>query len=180
MKKAVLFAMAGLALAPELTFCDVLDSAASGFTIKVTLQIQAAPADVYRKIVFNVGDWWNSQHTFSGNAHNLTMESKAQGCFCEKMPNQGSVRHMEVVTAIPGERLVMTGGLGPLQALAAVGNMTFQLTAAEGGTKLEVTYAVGGYLAGGLNFWSKPTDTVLTEQMTRLKNYVEHASSDAK
>jgi uncharacterized protein YndB with AHSA1/START domain len=177
MKNAVLLA-AALALAPRLAICDVVDSSASGFTVKTTLQIQAAPAEVYRKLVFNVGDWWNRQHTFSGNAHNLSMESKAQGCFCEKLPNQGSVRHMEVVTAMPGEKLVLSGGLGPLQAVAATGIMTFLLSAAPGGAKLEVTYTVGGYLPAGLNTWAKPVDGVLAEQLTRLKSFVERGSPD--
>ncbi len=144
------------------------------------MQVQAAPADVYRKIVGNVGDWWNPQHTFSGNAQNLTIDAKPQGCFCEKLPNQGSVRHMEVVRLEPGARLVLAGGLGPLQSLAVSGSMTFQLTAAEGGTRLEVTYVVGGYAQGGLTTWAKPVDGVLTEQLTRLKHFVEKGRPEAK
>ena len=90
MKNAVLLA-AALALAPRLALSDVVDSSAAGFTVKTTVQIQAAPAEVYRKLVFNVGDWWNPQHTFSGDAHNLSIDDKADGCFCEKLANGGSV-----------------------------------------------------------------------------------------
>jgi uncharacterized protein YndB with AHSA1/START domain len=180
MKKAALFAAAVLTLGPRLATADVLDSSATGFTLKITQQIQAAPAEVYRKIVFNVGDWWDPEHTYSHNSHNLTMESKAQGCFCEKTANQGSVRHMEVVMAAPGERLVLSGGLGPLQAVAATGVMTFRLSAVAGGTKLEVTYAVGGYIPAGMSTWAQPVDTVLAEQLTRLKNFIEHGSPDPK
>jgi uncharacterized protein YndB with AHSA1/START domain len=175
--KAAYLAAAILALAPGLAICD---SAANGFTVKTTVQIQAPPAEVYRKIVFNVGDWWNPRHTFSGNSHNLTMESKAPGCLCEKLPNQGSVRHLEVLAAAPGEKLVLSGGLGPLQSLAVTGTMTWQLSAVEGGTKLEVTYAVGGYLATGLSTWAKPVDGVLVEQLTRLKNFSEHGNPEAR
>jgi len=74
----------------------------------------------------------------------------------------------------------MTGALGPLQNIAATGNMRVQLSASEGGTKLEATYAVTGYLPAGLNTWAAPVNSVLTEQFTRLKNYVEHGNPAPK
>src|ERR1700734_3347887 len=77
----------------------VADSAANGFTVKLELNIQAPPQQVYGSLVHNVGDWWNSMHTFSGDAHNLSIDDKAMGCFCEKLADGGSVRHLEVVNA---------------------------------------------------------------------------------
>ena len=94
------------------------------------------------------------------------------GCFCEKLSN-GAVRHMEVLTLMPGRMVVLSGGLGPLQSLAAVGTLSVQLSAVDGGTKMDVTYAVGGYLAGGMNPLASPVDGVLQEQFSRLKKYVE-------
>jgi uncharacterized protein YndB with AHSA1/START domain len=154
-------------------FAEVADSASNGFTVKITVNIKATPDMVYGRIIHNVGDWWDSAHTFSGNAHNLAIEEKPMGCFCEKLPNQGSVRHMEVVFLAPGKRIVLAGGLGPLQSLASAGAMTFQLSPADSGTKLEVTYAVTGYLAGGMNTLAAPVDFVLGQQIARLKNYME-------
>jgi hypothetical protein len=81
--------------------------------VKITLSIHAAPADVYRSLI-HVGDWWNSQHTYSGSSRNLSIEEKPMGCFCEKLPTGGGVRHMEVVHVVPGKMLGMTGALGPL------------------------------------------------------------------
>jgi len=51
--------------------------------------------------------------------------------------------------------------------------MSFDFTPDQGGTKLDLTYAVGGYLAAGLNTLAAPVDGVLTAQMGRLKNLVE-------
>jgi hypothetical protein len=152
---------------------EVVDSASGGFTLKTTLNIKASPGEVYHKLIQNVGDWWNPAHTFSGDAHNLSIEEKPMGCFCEKLPNGGMVRHMEVVAFMPGKTLALTGGLGPLQSLATGGSMRFELTAVDGGTKLDMTYAVAGYLAAGMNTWAAPVDGVLKEQLTRLKNYAE-------
>jgi hypothetical protein len=58
--------------------------------------------------------------------------------------------------------------------------MKFQLAAAEGGTKLEFTHAVTGYLPAGLNTWPAPVDSVLNEQLMRLKNYIEHGTPAPK
>ncbi|HLY15804.1 MAG TPA: hypothetical protein VKR61_01210 [Bryobacteraceae bacterium] len=159
---------------------EVADSSSSGFTVKITVNIQAAPDEVYRKIIHNVGDWWSSGHTFSGDAHNLSIDEKAMGCFCEKLPNGGVFRHMEVVSLMPGRSIGLTGALGPLQSVAASGNMKFQLEAAEGGATLNFTYAVAGYQPAGMNTWAAPVDSVLKDQLTRLKNYIEHGAAAAK
>jgi len=158
---------------------EVADSASNGFTVKTTVQIQAAPDTVYRRLI-QVGDWWDSAHTFSGNSKNLSIEEKPGGCFCEKLPNGGGVRHLEVVFLAPGKRLVLSGGLGPLQSIGASGAMSFDLTPAEGGTKLQIAYAVTGYLAAGMNTLAAPVDSVLSQQLSRLKNLVEHGDPAPK
>jgi uncharacterized protein YndB with AHSA1/START domain len=167
------------AIAPQWLAADIVDSSATGFTVKETVNIQAPPQDVYTRI-FRVSDWWSSAHTFSQDAHNLSMEDKVGGCFCEKLPNGGAVKHMEVVNMSPSKTIVLRGTLGPLQTMAATGSMQIQLTPADGGTKVEVTYAVGGYLAAGLNTWAGPVDGVLKQQFTRLKNAIEKGDPAAK
>lgn len=171
-RKSVL-AILVCALAQTFGVAEVADSGDNGFTIKIVTSIHAAPADVYKKLVHNIGDWWNSQHTFSGDAHNLSIEEKPMGCFCEKLPNGGGVRHMEVLYFQPGQVLRMSGAIGPFQGMGAAGALTFTLTAEAGGTKLEVIYALVGYGPHGMSSWAAPADAMLTEQIKRLKNYVE-------
>ena len=166
-------------LGPGWASAEVADSSLGGFTVKTSITIQASPDEVYRRLVHNVGDWWSPQHTFSGDARNLTIDEKPMGCFCETLPGQGGVRHMEVLRFVPGKTLVLSGALGPLQSLAATGTMTIQLSAGDAGTTMEVTYAVAGYLPAGMDTWAEPVDSVVTEQFTRLKNFVEHGSPAA-
>lgn len=179
MRRHLILLACSLALVAIPCTADVIDSAANGFTVKATVQIQAAPDIVYRRL-FQIGDWWNSSHSFSGDSKNLSIEEKPGGCFCEKLPNGGGVRHMEVAMFAPGRSLLLTGGLGPLLAMGAYGAMSIQLTPAEGATKLEVTYVVSGYSAKGLNTMAAPVNAVLTEQFTRLKNLIEHGSPAPK
>ena len=151
----------------------VVDSSANGFTVKVSMHLSAPPAEAYRKFVRNIGEWWNPQHTWSGSAKNLSIEEKPMGCFCEKLPDGGGVRHMAVISVMPGKSIVMSGALGPMQALAATGTMKVEFKATEGGTSFELTYSVAGYLAGGMNAFAGPSDGMLSEQLSRYKKYVE-------
>lgn len=173
MKNKIVLAMSLCVLTCVLCLGEVADSNATGFTVKVTTSIHAAPADVYNKVVHNVGDWWSPIHTFSGDSHNLSIEEKAMGCFCEKLPNGGGVRHMEVVFFAPGKMLRMSGAMGPLQSMGVAGALTFTFTPENGGTKIEAVYALGGYFPKGTESWTAPVNTMLTDQVTRLKNYVE-------
>ncbi len=165
------FAVA-LLMCPHWAQAEVADSSAAGFTVKIAIPIAAPPAAVYNKLVHNIGDWWDSNHTFSGDAHNMSIEEKPMGCFCEKLPGGGAVRHLEVINFTPGQTLVLSGALGPLQSLAATGTMTIHVAPADGGAKLTVTYSVLGYQPGGMAAWAAPVDMMLTDQFKRLKNYV--------
>ncbi|HZU43270.1 MAG TPA: hypothetical protein VE994_11400 [Terriglobales bacterium] len=174
MKKLVAVTLFALALT-QVAIAEIADSSVTGFTFKTTLIVQAAPETVYKQFLA-IGNWWDPSHTYSGDAHNLSIEQKAMGCFCESLPNGGAVRHMEVLLLMPGKMIVLSGGLGPLQSLAATGTMKIILSPAAGGTKVDVTYAVGGYLPAGMNTFASPVNEVLTEQFARFKNYVESGS----
>lgn len=178
MKRTVLLIVIAVALAHAFAWAEIADSTASGFTYKLTLQFQAPPETVYQRLLL-IGNWWSSDHTFSGDAHNLSIDPRPMGCWCEKLPNGGGVRHMQVVNVMPGKMLVMTGGVGPLQSMAATGSMSFKFTPANGGTKLEVTYAVTGYFPGGTAGLTPAVESVLTTQFTRLKSYVETGKAEA-
>ena len=52
---------------------DVVDSSAGGFTVKTVVQISAPAMNVYRALVDRVWAWWESSHTFSGSASNLSL-----------------------------------------------------------------------------------------------------------
>jgi uncharacterized protein YndB with AHSA1/START domain len=178
----IIHAAAGFLVATALScpaHAAVTDSAANGFSVVEKVHIAAPPDKVYDQLVLPV-HWWSSTHTFSHSAANLTLDPKAGGCWCETLPNGGSVLHMIVVFAAPGKALVMRGALGPLQGLGVDGAMTISLKPAADGTDLSLTYDVGGYLKDGLQSWAVPVDGVLGEQMGRLKLLIETGSPESK
>lgn len=169
----VLFA-AALATAPVAAHAEVTDQSAAGFQIRHVVELNAPPAKA-RAAAQDIGRWWSSDHTYSGDAANLSIDEA--GCFCEKLAG-GSVRHMSVVYSAP-DALKMFGGLGPLQTTGAAGHLSFQFAKAADKTVLTLSYDVGGYAKGGLaQVWAKPVDAVLGQQVSRFKKYVETGKPD--
>jgi hypothetical protein len=160
-------------LSHETILGEIIDSSNTGFTVKHGILINGNPDIIYSQITANIDKWWDPQHTYSGNASNLTIEPHHQGCFCEKLPSKGFVTHMTVIYADPGKMLRMSGGLGPLQAMAVHGTLTITLTQADKKTKAEFTYTIGGYVPGGMQKYAVIVDNVLGQQWSRLKTYVE-------
>ena len=154
---------------------DVVDRSAGGFTLKTTVQV-AAPADrVYRTLI-DVGSWWSKDHTYSGDARNLSIAPQPGGCFCEKLPNGGGVEHGRVVNVVPGSLLRLDTALGPLQELGVAGSMTWQIASssqAGQGSTVTMTYIVGGYAPGGLEKLAPLVDQVLSQQVQSLKAHIE-------
>ena len=115
-----------------------------GFEVTDTATIPASPERVYAALG-EIGKWWDSDHTYSGDAANLRIDLKAGACLCERLPGGGSVEHMRVVYAAPGKALRLRGALGPLQSEGVDGALTWSLKADAGGTILTQSYVVGGF-----------------------------------
>ncbi|MGB5353760.1 MAG: hypothetical protein WBM54_05400 [Woeseia sp.] len=123
----------------------------------------------------HVGQWWNSDHTVSGDAANLYINAVPLGCFCEKLGDSGGLVHLQVTFVNPTVMLRMTGGLGPLGLMGVAGNMTLEFeddAASEGHSVVTLRYAVGGYYAGGLDVLAEPVDGVLGEQLAGFAAFV--------
>ena len=162
-----------LCLLPVTSNAEVATATPTGFLVKRELAVAAPSAKVFTSLT-EIGRWWNPEHTFSGDAHNLTIDLKAGGCFCERLANGGSVRHLEVAFYEPGRVLRMTGALGPLQANGLAGSLTLTVReAAPGNSVIAMSYSVGGFTVDGLDKMAGPVDFVLGEQLTRLKSLIE-------
>jgi uncharacterized protein YndB with AHSA1/START domain len=174
--QAALIALLGAGLAAP-ACAAVVDAQPSGFELQETAQIAAPPERVYAAIG-QVGRWWMSQHTYSGDAKNLTLELAVGGCFCERLPDGGGTRHLVVDMLQPNRLVRLAGALGPLAGTGGAGHMAIRLAPKDGGTALDLTYDFGGYAKGGMAQWAAPVDEVLGDQVARLKRYVETGKPD--
>jgi hypothetical protein len=171
--RTLVILLASVALAGAPAHAAVVDSAAGGFTVRHVVEVRGQAINAYRTLVDRVNVWWQSDHTFSGNSVNLSMDARPGGCFCELLPGRGAVQHLMVVYADAGKLLRLTGGLGPLQDLAVEGTMTWKLTESLSTTTIEMTYRVGGYAPGGLAALAPVVDMVLGTQVGRLKMLID-------
>lgn len=171
------FAIAAGVLAVTATplAAEVVDSAPGGFTVSRTVTVNASAATLWETLRAPQR-WWAKDHTWSGDSANLYIDSQATGCFCEKLPGKGSVQHARLIYVDKGRLLRMEGAFGPLQSYPVTGVMTFELTPdGDNATTLKLTYAVGGYMPGGMEKMGAPVDTVLGQQIDALKAAAEAA-----
>jgi len=152
---------------------EVVDPGLSGFLSRHDATINTTPANAYKVLVGEIGSWWNPSHSYTNDGANLSLDPRPGGCFCEKLPNGGGVQHLGVVYAAPGQSLRMTGALGPLQNSGVAGSMTWRFTPVPAGTKVDLTYSVGGYMQGGFEKMAPGVDFVVGEQLSRFKTYIE-------
>ncbi len=144
-----------------------------GFVVERSVTVSADAATSWRELVRPAG-WWQSGHTWSGNAANLTLDLRAGGCYCETLPqgkdtiSRGMAEHMRVIQIAPGKMLRMSGALGPLQGEAVHGTMTITLTPLADGTTIRLEYVVGGYMRMKPAQIAPAVDGVLGSQLAAL------------
>jgi uncharacterized protein YndB with AHSA1/START domain len=172
---------AGLALAlitlqAATCHAEVVDQQANGFSLQQRLTINAPPDKVYAALI-DPSKWWDSAHTYSGDAKNMTFDARAGGCWCETLKSGGSVQHMTVIFADPGKLLRLHGAIGPFQSTGMDGTMNIVFEPKGAATNLIVAYNLGGYVWGGYQQLPKSADGVLGLQFYRLKQFIETGSA---
>ncbi len=153
---------------------DVVSATDSYFHIRITEQVKVSPQVAYQQLI-RVGEWWSSDHTWFGDARNMSIDARPGGCFCEKS-ELGEVMHMLVTGVFPDSQLRLTGGLGPLQELGLHGAMTWKFVANDsGGTTITHEYRVNG---GGVEDLPGLAQVVNKVQTLQVNLLVKKLSED--
>ena len=173
--RRIAFALAIAALAP-FARAEVKESSADAFFLTYSGAVAAPTAKTYADIV-QISRWWDSEHTYSGKAANLSIKPEAGGCFCERWKD-GSVEHGVVLMAMPGKVLRLRTALGPLQERALTGILTFWIRNEDSATTLTVEYRVNGANASGLDQLAPSFDEVLGTQRDRLRRFIATGSPE--
>ena len=149
---------------------EVVSSSANGLHVRETVQM-VVPTDRAYAAFARLPQWWNKEHTYSGESANLSLALTPGGCFCERLKDGGGVEHMRVTFIDPGKRVVLTGSLGPLLYEATTGVMDFQFERIAGGAKVTMDYRAAGFADGGANKLAPAVDSVLGDQMARFRKF---------
>ena len=165
---------------------EVVETTADRFVTRDTASVKATPLATWLALT-KPGEWWNSAHSWSGDAKNMTLTPQGGGCFCERIPvgdsgnssaMEGSARHAEVLQAFPMKVLRMRGGFGPLQGEPANGVLTITLKEVPGGTRILWEYNVGGPMRYKIAEIAPAVDGVMSEQLKRLQAHLGALSDE--
>ena len=155
---------------------EVTGGGPDSFVSRHEVVVKASPKEVWLALI-SPATWWTSEHTWSGEAANLSLTPQAGGCFCEKIPEvdepgrftlEGSVEHMRVIQAYPERALRMLGALGPLQSEPVTGILTIAISEVEQGTRIVWEYNVGGPMRYELPVIARAVDGVMGLQVNAL------------
>lgn len=178
--RIILAAALALAIPISPATAEVVSTTDDGFVTRATAEVAAEPLAVWLALI-KPGEWWNSEHTWSGDAANMMLTPQAGGCLCEKLPGDdgeegfamdGSAHHATVVQAFPLRVLRLRGGLGPLQGEPATGILTITLKEVDGGTRVLWEYNVGGPMRYEVEQISGAVDGVMTQQLMGLRDHL--------
>ena len=64
---------------------DIIQSPPGLTEISFQLHVATNAAGAYAAVT-HPEKWWNGEHSYSGDAANMTLEAVAGGCWCEKLP----------------------------------------------------------------------------------------------
>jgi hypothetical protein len=151
---------------------EIVNAGPNGFNLRHVIDAPNVAAPTVWAALADVSKWWDPEHTYSGDARNLSLDPVVRGCFCEKLSLYAGIEHATVVYAQPAKTLRLIGALGPLQEFGVTGALTWQIEAAAGGSKVTMTYNVGGFADRPLSDWAPIVDEVVSGQAKRLGRFL--------
>jgi len=156
-----------LLLLPFNLEAKVISSGQNGFHIQIERTVKASQKVAYQQFL-KIAEWWDADHTYFGKASNLSLQTRAGGCFCE-INGDNQVLHMLVTYVEPNREVRMVGGLGPLQMMGIHGGMSWKFEAIDNNqTKIIHSYQVTGYSKDGLDKLAAIVDQVQQVQVDSL------------
>ena len=157
-----LLALGGVPLARA----EVTAAAPDHFTLRHEA-VSSLPPDALWARLTEPAAWWSSAHTYSGDAANLSLDTRPGGLWSEAW-EAGTVAHGRVLFARDGRTLRLDAPFGPLQGMAVSTVWTVTLTPEADGTRVRFDVVANGSERSGLDALAPAVDSVFTEAIGRL------------
>lgn len=148
---------------------EVLEVSDTHFRLQHSMEVAQSPQEIWGVLV-QPQRWWSPQHTYSGNANNLSLNPSAGGLWRESWSG-GSVTHGTVLTAMPGKLLRLDAPFGPLQGTGAKVTWTISLQSMDQGTRILFDEIAFGPESAGLRQLAPAVDQVKAEGLRRLGGF---------
>ena len=145
---------------------EIVEAAADRYVLKHEARTDLAPSDLWARLI-KPADWWHPDHTFSGDAGNLSLAPHAGGLWREDWV-EGSVLHGRVLHAAPGQLLRLDAPFGPLQGMAITAVWTITIKPDGDGSLVTFDETVNGVVSSKLDALAPAVDFVKGEAIRRL------------
>ncbi len=174
--KALLAAAATLALGLLATpaSAEVVSRTEDGFILRYRMSLDTTPQDIIGAMS-RVGEWWDSDHTYSGDAGNISVDLTPGGCWCEAMPDAEPFRHGTTREVAAGH-LLFDAPFGPLNGKATKADLRVEWPAASRGHEITWTMTIEG---PGLGALAGPVDGVMGAGFGRFVRFLDTGEPSA-
>ncbi len=167
--RAAAFALPLIAAAPAMA--EVTAAAPDGFTLHFEGTVPLSADEAWARLL-DIGAWWSPDHTYSGDAGNLSLDAAPGGCWCE-IWDGGAVEHGRVLLLRAPVQARFDAPFGPLQGLGVTAILTATLgdpedAADSGATPVSFDFVVSGSSLSTLEPLAPIVDQVMGEQFSRF------------
>ena len=146
---------------------EVVQATPDHFTLRLEAETELSPQETWERLI-HPDRWWLSDHTYSADSANLSLDPQAGGLWREDWAD-GSVWHGTVLQAQPGKTLVLSAPFGPLQGLAVTSIWTITLAESDaGGTLITFDHVTNGTPASQLDQLAPAVNFVKSEALKSL------------
>ena len=145
---------------------EVVTSSAEFYQLKQQAESTLPPEQLWLRLI-EPNTWWHPDHTYSGDAENLSLDIQAGGYWREDWA-QGSVMHGQVLQITTNKQLRLNAPFGPLLEKAVNVVWTITITASEKGSTVVFDEVANGSKYSELDKLAPAVDFVKTEAIKRL------------
>jgi uncharacterized protein YndB with AHSA1/START domain len=155
-----------LVLAAPMLHADIVSSGPDHYVLRMEARSELPPDQLWKRLV-DPASWWHPDHSYSGDAANLSLDPVAGGAWREDWAG-GSVVHGEVLYAAPPFQLRLDAPFGPLQGMAVDVVWTISIVADGDGSMVSFEEIGNGSSASGLTQLAPAVDGVKQQALERL------------
>lgn len=147
---------------------EVVSRSENAFTLTFTGSTALGPAGLPAAMA-DVSQWWDPEHSYTGDAANLSLDLTPGGCWCEAMPDGTAFDHGRTVSVVFGE-MRFHAPFGPLRSVATRADLIVTYTVADRRVTPTWTFIVEG---PGVGAMADPVDGVMGNGFARWIAYMD-------
>ncbi|MFK8031917.1 MAG: hypothetical protein AB8G18_16925 [Gammaproteobacteria bacterium] len=152
--------------APVSVLADIITSSDTHYVLRHQVASEYSAEELWQRLI-KPSTWWHPDHTYSGDAKNLSLDLTAGGLWKEEW-SDGSVEHGRVMLVQAGKVLRMEAPFGPLQGVGAYVVWTITVTPAKEGAMVIFDETATGPKGAGLENLAQAVDGVKEQAIQRL------------